>query len=350
MFEKPLDFLAIGDITTDAFIRLKEAHVNCRIDNTACELCLKFADKVPFESVTVVKAVGNSPNAAVAAARLGLNSGLITDIGSDQNGTDCLANLKKEGVATNFVARHEGIETNYHYVLWYGAERTILVNHKEFPYLLPRISIAPKWIYLSSIGGGGQSEKYHEEIAAYLLAHPQIKLAFQPGTFQMKLGTDKLATIYKRTEVFICNVEEAERITGLSAGSDRKDIKKLFAAIHALGPKIVHITDGPKGAYCSDRTSGKALATSNGNGHVWFMPIYPDPKPPLERTGCGDAYASTFVSALILGKSVEEALIWAPINPMWVVQFVGAQEGLLTRAGLESWLSHAPLDYKPVKL
>ena len=25
MFHKPLDFLAIGDITTDAFIRLKEA-------------------------------------------------------------------------------------------------------------------------------------------------------------------------------------------------------------------------------------------------------------------------------------------------------------------------------------
>ena len=80
------------------------------------------------------------------------------------------------------------------------------------------------------------------------------------------------------------------------------------------------------------------------------MPIYPDPKPPLERTGCGDAFASTFMSALMLGKSPEEALLWAPINPMWVVQHVGAQKGLLTRAELEDFLAKAPTDYKPRKI
>ena len=62
-----IDFWAVGDIVIDAFIKLKDAHVHCRIDTDACELCVRFGDKVPYESVTVVPAVGNSPNAAVAA-------------------------------------------------------------------------------------------------------------------------------------------------------------------------------------------------------------------------------------------------------------------------------------------
>ena len=44
-----------------------------------------FGDKVPYESVNVIPAVGNSPNAAVAStARLGLSTALMTNMGDDQ--------------------------------------------------------------------------------------------------------------------------------------------------------------------------------------------------------------------------------------------------------------------------
>ncbi len=97
MFNKNVDFLALGDITTDAFIRLKEAEVHCKVDTSKCEICLSFGDKVPFEYVKVVKAVGNSANAAVTAARLGLRSALASNIGNDENGKDCMAELVKNG-------------------------------------------------------------------------------------------------------------------------------------------------------------------------------------------------------------------------------------------------------------
>ena len=112
-------------------------------------------------------------------------------------------------------------------------------------------------------------------------------------------------------------------------------MKILFKGLHKLGPKIVAITDGPDGAYASD---GK---------NQYYMPIYPDPAPPFERTGAGDSFATGFMSALIYGKSVEEALLWAPINAMSVVQYTGAQEGLLTKKELLSLLSKAPKNYKP---
>ena len=124
-----LDFVAVGDITTDAFIRLKDARVNCDIDKENCKLCIDFGAKIPYESVTVVPAVGNSPNAAVSAHRLGLKSAIVTNLGNDKNGEDILEQLKKEGIDTRFVSVEEGKKSNYHYVLLYEAERTILIKH-----------------------------------------------------------------------------------------------------------------------------------------------------------------------------------------------------------------------------
>src|SRR3989344_5421031 len=238
-----LDFLAIGDITTDAFIRITDAHVHCKIDTDTCELCVRFGDKIPYEFVEIVRAVGNSPNAAVSVARLGLLSGLVTDIGDDENGRECAETLAKEQVDARLVTVHKGARTNYHFVLWFGAERTILVKHEKYDYKLPPIEPSPKWIYLSSLGG--DSEAYHYELAEYLEAHKEVELAFQPGTFQMALGKEKLKRLYVRANLFFCNREEARRILG----TEENDIAKLLKLLHELGPKIVCITDGPKGAY-----------------------------------------------------------------------------------------------------
>ena len=94
------DFIAIGDTVTDAFIRLKDPSAHIDIDHNVQEICMRFADKIPYESVTVVPAVGNSANAAVSAARLGLGSALVSNIGDDYFGTECVAALQREKVGT----------------------------------------------------------------------------------------------------------------------------------------------------------------------------------------------------------------------------------------------------------
>ncbi|QQG42428.1 MAG: carbohydrate kinase family protein [Candidatus Giovannonibacteria bacterium] len=325
---KQYDFIAIGDSTTDAFIKLKDASVHCNINKEKCEICLRFKDKIPYEEVYVVPAVGNAANASVAASRLGLQSALISNVGDDYFGQEALDALKKENVGTEFVIAHPGKKTNYHYVLWYEDDRTLLIKHQEYDYKLPYFN-DPKWVYFSSMAEN--SLPFHEVFERYMNEHPKVKLAFQPGTFQMKFGRKKLVGIYKRTEVFVCNKEEAQRILE----SNEKDVKKLMKNLADLGPKIVVVTDGPAGACAYDGAS------------AWFMPPYPDPKPPFERTGAGDAFSSTFIVALCLGLRVEEALRWAPINSMSVVQYVGAREGLLTRYKLEKYLSEAPADYIP---
>src|SRR3989344_2889097 len=193
---KEFDFVAIGDITTDAFIKLKKetAHVVCDTRGRKCQICLDFGDKIEYESVTEIPAVGNSPNAAVSAHRLGLRSAIVTNMGDDYHGKRKLAQLEKEGIDTCFIKIHTGKESNYHYVLWYEEERTILVKHHKYPYALPDIG-KPRWIYLSSLGE--DSIPFHAEIAAYLKKNEEVRFAFQPGTFQIKLGSETQKDLYE---------------------------------------------------------------------------------------------------------------------------------------------------------
>lgn len=331
----PYDFVAIGDITTDAFIQLsqKDAQVICDIEGKPCQLMMNFGDKLPYEEVVVVPAVGNSPNAAVSAHRLGLRSALVTNLGHDRNGADCLEALRRQGVSTEYVKVHERKLSNYHYVLRYGAERTILIKHEVFPYTLPDFQTPPRFIYFSSVGESGID--FHFEIAEYVKRRPETRLVFQPGTFQIRLGAEKLKELYDVTDIFFCNKEEAQSI--LKTKEDR--FPKLLRGFKDLGVHLPVITDGPKGAYVED-----------DQGVTWHMPMYPDPKEPVDRTGAGDSFSSTFTAAIALGKSPAEALAWGPINSMSVVQHIGAQEGLLTRAELERHLAAAPSSYAPKKI
>ncbi|MDO8493270.1 MAG: carbohydrate kinase family protein [bacterium] len=321
------DFIAIGDIVADAFIRLNTADIHTDEAKHRRELCVSYGDKIPYEFVKLIYAVGNSANAAVSASRLGLKSALVTNQGDDEIGKKNLGSLMRDKVATKYVISHPGIISNYHYVLWFEADRTILIKHEKYPYSLPEME-APKWIYLSSLGENAL--KFHDVIKRFLSDHPLINLAFQPGTFQIKLGYEKIGGLYKRSKIFFCNKEEAQMILK----TNESEPKKLMRMLKDLGPEVIVLTDGPAGAYAyNGRTA-------------WFVPAYPDPAPPYERTGAGDAFASTVVAALGLGLPLEKALLWGPINSMSVVQKIGAQEGLLSREELEELLKDAPYGYK----
>ncbi len=331
IFTKRPDFLCIGDIVTDAFIKLKNAEIEEDSSHTHKNICIPFGEKIPFESVKEICGVGNSANASVSIARLGLKADLFTHTGKDYYGQKNKEVLENNRVNTDLFTQEENKKSNYHYVLWYDHERTILINHEKYNYQIPdklnKGKIKPKYIYLSSLGEN--TLEFHKDLAKYLDDNPDIKLIFQPGTFQIKFGIMNLKDIYQRSDMFFCNVEEAIKILN-SDGNDR-DIKNLLKGIKELGVKLPIITDGPNGSYTYDE-----------NGEIIYMPIYPDIAPPLERTGAGDSFASTFCAAKALGYDNKTALMWGSINSMSVCQYIGAQEGLLNRKNLEEFLNKKP--------
>jgi len=322
------DVLAIGDPTTDCFIRLKDARVTCDVNDENCLLSVRFGDKVPFEFAVEVPAVGNAANAAASCARLGLKAAFRGSVGPDRNGETIIETFKKNGVISDLILTEPGKVTNYHYVLWYESERTILIKHEHFTNSMPVLESAPQWIYLSSLGEG--TEQYQHDIAAYAAKNRDAKLLFQPGTFQIALGSDALRDIYAETDLFFCNKQEAQLI--LKKPHEENELA-LLEGLRALGPKIAVVTDG---------RNGSTLLSDAGAYHV---PMYPDPKPPLERTGAGDATASTTMAYIIKGLSPEEALMRGHINSAYVVQEIGAQKGLLTDEAIRKCYVTRPSDF-----
>lgn len=321
--------LAIGDIFTDAFIKLRDdsARIDTDPDGTK-RLSLPYGSKPAYDHVDIVKSVGPSPNASVSMSRLGLDVSLLAWVGDDQPGKEALEHLQEENVGTADMITQQGVKTSYWYVLWYQSDRTMLVKSEDYDYHFTAPEIEPEWIYLSYIGEN--SWTLHEELIGYLKEHPNVKLVFQPGTYHFQWGVEKLSELYRHSYMVVMNREEAMSVTGRGYDS----LRELAEGIHTMGPKIAVITDGPNGSYASY------------DGKLVTIPNYPDPAPPLDRTGAGDAFASTIVAALALGESMDTALTWAPINSMSVVQELGAQRGLLKLDKLKQFLGHAPDNYK----
>jgi sugar/nucleoside kinase (ribokinase family) len=315
------DIVSIGDTTIDAFIELHEASVHCAVDHTACQLCLSYADKVPYESLTMLPA-GNSTNNAVGSARLGMKNAFVAAVGDDTNGQKIIKELTEEGIDTQFIHVNKGVQTNFHFVLSFQGERTILIKHNKFQYKLPHV-LDTQWIYFSSMAQG--TEKFHKELESFLTRNPKVKLSFNPGTFQMRMAASVMKGIYKHTEVLFLNREEAQ----LVLKQQTRDVKKLLKGLHNLGAKIAVITDGRQGSYAS-----------NGNDKVWYLDEFVGPH--VEATGAGDAYGTAFTAAMFYGKTLGGAMEWGTINGGNVVQHVGPHAGLQTKAQLEAYLKKHP--------
>jgi len=308
------DIIAVGDSTTDVFLELAEADVVCGEKEKDCLLCLDYAGKVPVEKAIEIDAVGNAANNAVGSARLGLKAGIWTMLGKDTNGRQALDLFRAEKVVTDLIEEDQNKGTNYSVVLNYQAERSILVYHNDRDYKFPNLPKA-SWIYLTSMGHGW------ETITADLLEYVNksgTKLAFNPGTHQLNSGLELLKPILAKAELFILNVEEAQKIL-----QSKDDVKTLLQKLGSLGPKNVVITDGQNGSYAWQ------------DNQMWQVQIYPDLGPVVERTGCGDSYATATVAALHCGKPLQEALKWGAANARMVVQYIGAREGLQTREQIE---------------
>src|SRR3989338_3671180 len=316
------DFIGIGDVTTDCFIKLQNAEA--LTSHGVVELCMPFGTKLPYESATEVWATGNSSNAALCVAKLGLSAALVSSVGDDGNGKKILESLQSRGVATEYVTVHKNMKTNYYYILQYGAERTILVKHHPYPKVIPSFPESPHWLYFSSSG----EQAFQNSVGRYCTDN-RIKLAFQPNTNQIDMGYQALKDVYAAADIFICNKEEAQSILGTTGG----DVKKLMEGVRALGPKVVVVTDGPNGSNILDESG------------AWHIPMYPDPAPPVSRTGAGDVTAATTVAYLIKGLAPKDALARRLINAAAGVQAVHAQLGTLTEEGVEEWYAKRPADF-----
>ena len=323
------DVVNLGDVVTDEFIRLPDGPVRVRADETGRWLEIPLGTKLVITDDEPPPTAGSAANAAVAMSRLGLRVGLATYLAHDQIGLDILSAMHGENVGTRVVHVDSPNHTVRNFVLSFGAERTILVRTPEFNYHWTgfRDHDTPAWLYINSLGPDALT--YQDEIADWLDQHPHVRMAFHPGIFQLEAGTERLARLYSRAEILLCDRTAAQRISGVSSD----DPNRVLDALLALGAQNVVVYD----------ESGAATA-ANASERLSIEP-FTDPEPPLDLTGVGDAFAATTVTAFVRGASLREALRWASVNVATTSRQIGTQGGLLRLRELLERLGATSADF-----
>jgi sugar/nucleoside kinase (ribokinase family) len=319
------DLLSIGDASIDTFMTPLESETLCRLDTKECLIAFSYGDKIPVKNLEF-SIGGNAANNAVGTKRLGINTAIVITLGQDSVGEMIVSRLKNEGVDPTYIIQQPETTSNYSTIINYSGERTIFVYHAprsyEFPVKLP---LAP-WVYLTSMGESFRP--FYNHIADWLKANPTIKLAFNPGSWQLRADYKDIENVMSISYLISVNREEAEKLTNFQGESIGRE-RDLLIALNKLGPKICVVTDGVAGAFAYDSTNGR------------FFKVGVLPVDAYERTGAGDAFGSGCLSALIHGKPLDEALLWGTCNSASVIGYTGSQKGLLRDSEMPVWLERA---------
>jgi sugar/nucleoside kinase (ribokinase family) len=317
-----LELLTVGDAAVDVFMTPTESETLCQLDDKECKICFSYGEKIPVKNLEFTIG-GNAANNAVGVTRLGVKAMIVLTLGADTIGDLIVEKLIKERVDTTYVIRQPVTFSNYSTVINYAGERTIFSYHAprsyEFPVQLP---LSP-WVYLTSMGESFRP--FYNHLTDWLKKNPAVRLAFNPGSWQVKTGKEGLKEILARCDLIFVNREEAEKFTGITDSAGKE--KELLKSLAGLGPKICVVTDGSNGSLVYDQTR--------------FLKAGVLPVDAFERTGAGDAYGSGFLAAVVKGRPLQEALLWGTVNSASVIGYVGAQRGLLRPPEMSEWIERA---------
>jgi ribokinase len=300
---------ALGAASQDVFLSGKG--IAAQLDPKTNEYVeeFKLGAKLNVEHITLTTG-GGASNAAVTFARQNLESHFIGRIGRDVAGEVILKNLDEEHIDTSQVIYDEGKNSQYSTILLADTgERTILIyrgaaqDHTVADY--SAIDFARyNWLYVSSFGGAMDAL---DEIFTKA-KQANVKIAFNPGDAELK-QPDKLKSLLADVELLIVNKDEAQIIV---EGTTSEELARH--ALHFV--PIVIVSDGPNGVVATD---GKVIVTAGTYDDI----------PVVDRTGAGDAFGSGFLSQLVVGKSIKEAIVFASANSTSVVSQIGAKVGIL---------------------
>lgn len=257
---------------------------------------------------THIETGGGGTNTGVAFSRLGLKTGYLGNVSTDDFGHKIMAMLEEENV--EFLGTRSRERCGFSVILdSKERNRTILVykgasNHLDYRKIDLK-KLDTRWFYFSSMG----DKSYESQKKLIRLASRRgIKVAFNPSWYQAEEGKKHLMPLLKRTELLIMNREEAEMIAGTK--------KKPWEELSELGPRTVCITAGKRRV----RIFHDSV----------LYELIPHRTTPKEVTGAGDAFAAGLVAGIIKEKAIETCLQLAIANAESVITHIGAKNNLLT--------------------
>ena len=296
------DVICIGSSLIDIFISSNDLEA----DRDGERQILTYGDKLELTDFHLFTG-GGASNTAVAFARLGLHSAVISETGRDEFSGLITADLQKEGVASNLLIQEKIERTGGSVVLVAKDSARVAMVHRGAASMLDPFDIPSFWltksrlVHLSSIGGRLETL---EKIFKTINSNQETKLSWNPGKAELALLVEqKIAIAQIPCEMFFVNQEEWELLDAV-----QEEILLHF-------PQVI-ITKGKAG----------------GEVHLFGKKAFEfvgDAKQLVDSTGAGDAFAAGYLAAILYKQEVAQAIAWGVKNAANVVAYFGAKTGLL---------------------
>jgi ribokinase len=279
---------------------------------------------------------GKGANQAVALARLGAAPRLIAAVGDDDFGRSFRARLRDEGVGVDLVGTAAAAPTGIGIpLILAGGGNAIVVAPGAAMSLRPEAVSAAR-----------------REIAAAAALLLQLEVPVETAIAAMEIArgagvevflnaapvVEGAAAACRGAGVLVVNEIEAEALAGVTIGDDLASALAAAAALHRLGPAVVVVTLGERGAIWS---GGAPLETARGTGGAGpeaargdFVPGYRVAA--VDPTGAGDAFCAGLVWSRVHGAAWRQAVELANACGALATTAVGAMAALPDLAAAEA--------------
>ncbi|GIU20956.1 MULTISPECIES: ribokinase [unclassified Shewanella] len=265
---------------------------------------------------------GKGANQAVAAARLNADIGFIACVGDDSFGQNIRQTFANDGMDISAVHMVENTPTGIAMIqvsdcgensICIAAEANdaltteIVEQHsvkiEQAEYLLMQLETP-----LAGI-----------ELAASIAKAKKTKVVLNPAPAR-SLPDVLLAMV----DIITPNETEAEVLTGVAV-TDADSAAKAAKVLHGKGIATVMITLGAKGVYLSEQGTGSIIAGFKVKA--------------TDTTAAGDTFNGAFVTGLLEGKAIEDAVVFAHGAAAISVTRFGAQTSIPSRDEVEQFLA-----------
>jgi ribokinase len=255
---------------------------------------------------------GKAANQAVAAAKLGVVTNLVGQVGKDHFGEILLESLQAAGVGIdNTIVNHNthsgvasiAVARNGENTIACAAGANYYVGEEDvsrFAALLPqsKVAIIDLGIPISAV------------LAAAREAHnSECILILDPAPARTNLPSE----LYSLLDIITPNCIEASQLVGFTVDGVTT-ARHAASYLHQMGAKTVIITMGDRGAFCSTPDESFAIPAIRTRA--------------VDTVAAGDAFNGALAAAIASDKSIREAVQWGTVAGYLAVTRSGAQSSL----------------------
>ena len=271
---------------------------------------------------------GSAANTIYGLAKLGVKTGFVGVVGTDEDGEKLIKDFNAVAVDTGQIRLKQAMKTGS--TICFSdrlGKRAIYVSPGANSLLSTEdIDLAylnqAKMVHLSSFA---DAKQFKLQVDLVKKLRNSVKVSLAPGMLYSVRGMKALAPLLEKTSIVFMNRDEIEQLTG-------KDFRAGAQECLKLGCLIVVVTLG-RGLTKGKAKTITAYICEAGKNYEIESKIE-DLQSRLETTGAGDAFAAGFLFGFLRGKAVEECGLLGDTIARFAINKVGARIGLPTLAQL----------------